>query len=1169
MLVLLVLPQVQMLMNHHLSILEEKIPIDASIFPNVNLRIDLNMPDLKDDSDAFSSEGIFNGAYDDENVGAVADFNNMDDTINVWILVDLPFGKIEIGTKWVFKNKRDERSIDVKNKARLVAQGFRQEEGIDYDKVFAPVARIEAIRLFLAFTSYMGFTVFQMDVKSAFLYGTIEKEVYVHQPSGFVDPAHLHKVYKVIKTLYGLHQAPRAWYETLSSFLMDNGFKRGTIDKTLFIKKKKSDIMLVQVYVDDIIFGSTKKSMCIEFEDCMHKRFQMSSMGELAFFLGLQVKQQPDRTFISQDKSMIGSLMYLTASRPDIMFVVCACARFQVTPKASHLNAVKRIFRYLKHQPKLGLWYPRDSPFELEAYSDSDYGGASLDRKSTTGGCQFLGRRLISWQCKKQTIVANSTTEAEYVAAANCCGQVLWIQNQMMDYGFNFMNTKIHIDNESTISVIKNPVAHSRTKHIEIRFHFIRDCYKKRLIEVIKIHTDHNVADLLTKGFDVTRFNFLVVSIGLLNLYLGFRESLERDIDGTEENLLPDMLILWLTNVSTDNAKLVPLGKDSTAIKPLEKIPPKTDGNINFHEIIDFPSRSSIHYALTVYYCQSSLQACNYLLYDTIAAQRRFLAQQRAATIRSRPPTRTQLRNQMMTYLKHVGGKKHVDLKNKNFLQKVPAEQEVTEQGTKKRKSGHVKMIARKRPRPQPDDDSDDEHRKCLRIVTFDSTIDSEIMETKSFVSKLHKVSSPDGDYLVVYRVNGHFRAFNYLMEGDLKIMMESLTEENDQGDFWNNQQDWEIVSWRLYEACRVCILELKDGTVIYMLVERRYPLSKELLQRMLDLGLEVEEESTAALHLQTAFGKDKSNPLIVDSLLKTIRLSIHLVVYNEELAIPEQTATGKGISNPLMAAPDASDLQDIPFLSSYARFLVKDLVPIPSESKDTSESDSDCHLPSCDDFSPINVYEEKSVTFSNPLFDSNDDFTFSDDESLSDEDVPEENVKTYSNPLFEFDDEYISSAVNPHFDEVLENIKNMDISKDIENGYHDSEGDITYLESLLIDDTIPNLPPEVFLDHNPRSLKDELDKEDLKSMVKVFDPEIHEKFFSLTYVKLPFEDRHYLSFTYVIRFVLPYFTYPVESPFLLSSGSEDTIFDPTFLFLVLSRWYLTGVELSCTSMFI
>ncbi|GJV12051.1 putative ribonuclease H-like domain-containing protein [Tanacetum coccineum] len=585
-----------------------KIPIDASTLPNADLPIDPNMYDLEDDSDTFSSDGIFNGAYDDENVGAVADFNNMDDTINVspiptfrihknhpkdqilgdpksavqtrgkiqkassakqalnisqalqdeswveamqeellqfklqkvWILVDLPNGKNAIGTKWVFKNKRDERSIVVKNKARLVAQGFRHEEGIDYDEFFAHVAKIEAIRLFLAFASYMGFTVYQIDVKSAFLYGTIEEEVYVYQPPGFVDPAHPNKVYKVIKALYGLHQAPRAWYETLSSFLMENGFKRGTIDKTLFIKKKKSDIMLVQVYVDDIIFGSTKKSMCTEFEDCMHKRFQMSSMGELTFFLGLQVKQQPDGIFISQDKyvadilkkfdfwsirtsttpiesnkllvndedgvdvdvhvyrSMIGSLMYLTASRPDIMFDVYARARFQVTPKASHLNAVKRIFRYLKHQPKLGLWYPKDLPFELEAYSDSDYGGASLDRKSTTCGYQFLGRRLISWQCKNQTIVENSTTKAEYVAATNCYRQVLWIQNQMMDYGFNFMNTKIHIDNDSTISVIKNPVAHSRTKHIEIRFYFIRDCYEKRLIEVIKIHTDHNVAYLLT-----------------------------------------------------------------------------------------------------------------------------------------------------------------------------------------------------------------------------------------------------------------------------------------------------------------------------------------------------------------------------------------------------------------------------------------------------------------------------------------------------------------------------------------------------------------------------------------------------------------------------------------------------------------------------------------------
>ncbi|GKD76593.1 putative ribonuclease H-like domain-containing protein [Tanacetum coccineum] len=275
--------------------------------------------------------------------------------------------------------------------------------------------------------------------------------------------------------------------------------------------------------------------MCTEFEKMMHKKFQMSYIGELTFFLRLRVTQKDDGIFISQDKyvdailkkygfstvktrNQIGSLMYLTPSRPDIMFVVCACARFQVTPKVSHLQAVKRLFRYLKGQLKLGLLYPKDSPFDLEAYTNSDYAGASLDRKSTTGGCQFLGSRLISWQCKKQTIVANSTTEAEYVAASSCCGQVLWIQNQLLNYGYNFMNTKIFIDNESTICIVKNPVFHSKTKHIEIRHHFIRDSYEKRLIQVIKIHTDHNVADLLTKAFDVSRFQFLIASIGMLNL---------------------------------------------------------------------------------------------------------------------------------------------------------------------------------------------------------------------------------------------------------------------------------------------------------------------------------------------------------------------------------------------------------------------------------------------------------------------------------------------------------------------------------------------------------------------------------------------------------------------------------------------------------------------------
>nr|GEW04242.1 hypothetical protein [Tanacetum cinerariifolium] len=331
---------------------------------------------------------------------------------NVWVLVDLPKGKRAIGLKWVFRNKKDERDIVIRNKAQFVAQGHTQEEGIDYEEVFSPIARIEAIRLFLAYTSFMGFMVYQMHVKSEFLYETIEEEVYVCQPPGFEDPDYPDKVYKVVKTLYGLHQ------------LLELSMRHWPI------------IFWRMVYIDDIIFSSTNKDLCKAFEKLMKDRFQMSLMGEIPFFLGLQVKQKQDGIFISQDKyvaeilrkfslidgksastpintekpllkdpdgedvdvhtykSMIGSLMYLTLLRPDIMFAIYACARFQVTPKASHLHAVKRIF--------------------------SDYAGASLDRKSTTEGFQFPGCSLISWQCKKQTVVATSSTKAEYVVAASC-----------------------------------------------------------------------------------------------------------------------------------------------------------------------------------------------------------------------------------------------------------------------------------------------------------------------------------------------------------------------------------------------------------------------------------------------------------------------------------------------------------------------------------------------------------------------------------------------------------------------------------------------------------------------------------------------------------------------------------------------------------------------------
>ncbi|GJT64278.1 putative ribonuclease H-like domain-containing protein [Tanacetum coccineum] len=555
-----------------------------------------------------------------KNDSLVKPFNRTvtDQLQQVWFLVDLPQVMNVLVPNWVYINKRDERGVVVRNKARLVAQGYTQEEGIDYDEVFAHMKRF-----------------------------------IVSQPYGFVDPHHPTKMSTMGEPPFflGLHvnqkkggifiSQDKYVAEILKKFDLVNVKAAITPMETKVPLTKDEEAIDVDVHLYRSMIGNSKafssqcvkrifstqgqtklglwnprESPCVTLKHSLiviyggltltgksttsgcqfleqrliswqsHKcgegvgyrwmfniDYLTDSMNYIPVSLenqanphagasevtnsaGLQVKQNKGGIFISQDKyvaeilkkfdlvnvkaaitpmetkvpltkdeeaidvdvhlyrSMIGSLMYLTASRPDIMYAVCVCSRFQVTPKTSHLNAVKRIFKYLKGKPNLGLWYPRESPFDLEAFSDSDYGGSNLDRKSTTGGCQFLGQRLISWQCKKQTIVATSTTEAEYVAAANCCGQVLWVQNQLLDYGFNFMNTKIHIDNESIICIVKNPVYHSKTKHIEIRHHFIRDCYEKKLISVEKIHTDLNVADLLTKPFDGPRFNYLVVSIG-------------------------------------------------------------------------------------------------------------------------------------------------------------------------------------------------------------------------------------------------------------------------------------------------------------------------------------------------------------------------------------------------------------------------------------------------------------------------------------------------------------------------------------------------------------------------------------------------------------------------------------------------------------------------------
>nr|GEY73142.1 putative ribonuclease H-like domain-containing protein [Tanacetum cinerariifolium] len=455
-------------------------PSNAAVSPTYEKSSFIDASQLPDDPDMPELEDI-TYSDDEDVVGAKANFNNLESSIPVSLILttrihkDHPVSPI-IGDLSSTTQTRSMTRV-VKDQGGLL-QMFNDDFHTCMFACFLSQEEPKRVHQALKYPSWieaMQEELLQFKMQKVWVLVDLPHE---KRAIGFEDPDHPDKVYKVVKVLYGLHQAPKAWYESLATYLLENGFQRGTIDQTLFIKKQKGDILLVQIYVDDIIFGATNKDLCKSFENLMKDKFQMSSIGELTFFLGLQVKQKKAGIFTSQDKyvveilrkfgltegksastpidtekpllkdfdgedvdvhtyrSMIGSLMYLTLLRPDIMFVVCACARFQVTPKSSHLHAVKRIFRYLKGKPQLGLWYPKDSSFDLVAYLDSDYAGASLDKKTITGGCQFLGCRLISWQCKKQTVVATSSTEAEYVAAASCCAQVLWIQNQLLDYGY-------------------------------------------------------------------------------------------------------------------------------------------------------------------------------------------------------------------------------------------------------------------------------------------------------------------------------------------------------------------------------------------------------------------------------------------------------------------------------------------------------------------------------------------------------------------------------------------------------------------------------------------------------------------------------------------------------------------------------------------------------------
>jgi len=479
---------------------------------------------------------------------------------DTWELVDPPPNCKIVGVKWIFKTKLKETGEIDKFKARLVAKGYTQEEGIDYREIFAPVARLETIRTVVALAAIRRWTIYQLDIKSAFLHGAINEDVYIEQPPGYVSQGREHKVYKLKKALYGLKQAPRAWYSKLESFLAINKFLKCPHEHTLFIKKEEGGkILIVCVYVDDLIYTGNHELLFQEFKAMMMNEFAMTDLGKMRYFLGIEVLQSCDGIFIGQKKyikdvltkfnmldcnlvenpivpgtkllktdkgaevdstifkQLVGSLMYLNATRPDIAYSVNLISRFMEHPKDNHVLAAKRILRYLQGTQKLGIFYKAGGHEDLISYTDSDYARDLEDRKSTSGYIFMIGGGVISWASKKQLVVSLSTTEAEFIAAAICACQCVWLK-RVLEHLEHFQEgaTALFCDNVSTIKLSKNPVLHGRSKHIDVRFQFLRDLCNDGVIKLDYCSTEEQLADIMTKPLKVDNFQHLRNELGMI-----------------------------------------------------------------------------------------------------------------------------------------------------------------------------------------------------------------------------------------------------------------------------------------------------------------------------------------------------------------------------------------------------------------------------------------------------------------------------------------------------------------------------------------------------------------------------------------------------------------------------------------------------------------------------
>lgn len=481
-----------------------------------------------------------------------------------WELVSLPTGKNIIDNKWIFTEKRKSNGEIERYKARLVVRGFTQRYGIDYEETFSPVARMESIRILLALAAARGMKLSQFDVKTAFLNGDLEEEIYMKQPEGFEDGSN--RVCKLKRSLYGLKQSPRCWNQKFTQFLIEYGFKVSDADSCIFYKESENSMIYLAIYVDDGLVASHDQKEMEDLLKYLNDRFEIK-VGDFDLFLGLQIKKYLDGSlFIHQTtytkkilmkygmencnscvipsenngnkpmneskseeilfpyREAVGSLMYLAiGSRPDIAYIVNHMSQFNENPSSNDRTALKRIFRYLQGTKDYGLFYSSNNEFRINGYSDSDFAGDITTRKSRSGVLIQIGDATVSWCSKKQVSVAISTTEAEFVAASECVRNLIWVNRLYKELTPELQCHKpvMYIDNQSTIKLIKNPEFHSRTKHIDIRVHFIRDIFETDGFTLFYINTKDQKADILTKGLPKTQFLKLREDIGVLKCKVG------------------------------------------------------------------------------------------------------------------------------------------------------------------------------------------------------------------------------------------------------------------------------------------------------------------------------------------------------------------------------------------------------------------------------------------------------------------------------------------------------------------------------------------------------------------------------------------------------------------------------------------------------------------------